>query len=269
MDLLGLMAIPRERLGEGSGVQVVVGGDAADLDRRMALEMAELVADNHRDGRPTVAIVPVGPVGQYAEFARFVNDRGIDCRGVTFVMMDEFLDGHGRWIDHDHPLSFRGFLRRALADVPGLRVVVPDPEDTAGVTRLLEAHGGADVCFGGIGLNGHVAFNEPESVPIDDFAARTCRVVGVAPASRAHMAINLSCDLHLIPEAAVTVGMKEILGARRLSLYASRPWHNGVIRKVLHGPVSAACPASLSRLHAAAGLTVTSEVAEPREVRLR
>ena len=73
----------------------------------------------------------------------------------------------------------------------------------------------------------------------------------------------------MIPLRAVTVGMKEILSSRRLHFYCNRPWHNAVVRRVLHGPVTAACPASLLRTHGDAILTVADFVANPPDIRLR
>jgi glucosamine-6-phosphate deaminase len=276
MDLLRLMAIPRDELGRGTGVRVRVGGDADDLARLMAEEMAALIEGNNRAGRPTLAIVPVGPVGQYPLLADLIVGRRIDCDRVTFLNMDEFLGDDGRWIDPGHPLSFRGFMRRAFLDrLPEAarfrpeNLVFPDPDRPGDVAGLIEERGGVDVCFGGIGLNGHLAFNEPEAVPPDEFAGRATRALEIHPASRAHMAVNLSCALDLIPSRAVTVGMREILSSGWVSLYANRPWQCGVVRQALHGPVTSACPASLIRRHRDAMLTVAECVAEPREVRLR
>jgi glucosamine-6-phosphate deaminase len=149
--------------------------------------------------------------------------------------------------------------------------VFPDPADPSALARLIADRGGVDVCFGGIGLNGHLAFNEPEGADVDveEFAGRPARVLAIAPESRAHMAVNLSCALDLIPRRAVTVGMSEILGARRLSIHANRPWQCGIVRQALHGPVTPRCPASYLRRHRDAWLTVADFVAEPREVCLR
>jgi hypothetical protein len=63
--------------------------------------------------------------------------------------------------------------------------------------------------------------------------------------------------------------MREILAARRLSVYANRPWQCGVVRQALHGPVTPLCPASYLQTHGDAWLTVADYVAEPREVRLQ
>jgi glucosamine-6-phosphate deaminase len=63
--------------------------------------------------------------------------------------------------------------------------------------------------------------------------------------------------------------MKEILGARRLRLYCNRPWQSAVARRVLYGPITPACPASLMRRHPDAMLTVADYVAAPPDIRLR
>lgn len=278
-DLWRLMAITREGLGAGTTVRVRVGGDPDAMARAMAVEMAGLIRESMRHGRPVAAIVPVGPVGQYEPLARIIDRDRLDCSRVTFINMDEFLgddDGGDGWIDPRHPLSFRGFMDRAFYDrlpadarfLPENRIF-PDPGDPEALARLIDDRGGVDVCFGGIGLNGHLAFNEPEDADVDEFAARPARVLAIDPASRAHMAVNLSCALDLIPRRAVTVGMAEILAARRLSIHANRPWQCGIVRQALHGPVTPLCPASYLQRHRDAWLTVADFVAEPREIRLR
>lgn len=276
MDLFQLMSIPAADLGRGTTVRVRNGGEPDLLDRLMAEEMAALIEKSHRAEHPTCLIVPVGPVGQYPILAGLIADRGLNCGQVTFLMMDEFLGDDGRWIDEDHPLSFRGFLQRAFYDrLPpeaGFRPenrLCPDPARPEAVGEWIAERYGVDMAFGGIGLNGHLAFNEPEDVLVEVFAGRPARVVDVAPESRAHMAVNLSCVPELVPKKAVTIGMREILGSKRISLYANRPWQCGVVRQALHGPVTTRCPASLIRRHGNATLTVSSVVAEPRGVVLQ
>ena len=53
------------------------------------------------------------------------------------------------------------------------------------------------------------------------------------------------------------VGMKEILGARKVRFYCNRPWQSVVVRRVLHGPLTANCPASFLQTHRAAVLTLS------------
>jgi glucosamine-6-phosphate deaminase len=76
-------------------------------------------------------------------------------------------------------------------------------------------------------------------------------------------------EIAVIPRRAVTVGMEEILGARRLRLYCNRPWQSAVVRRVLHGQITPACPASLMRTHPDATLTLADYVAAPPDIRLR
>ncbi len=277
MDLWHLMAIPRGELGRGTSVKVRFGGDADNLAHAMAEEMAQVIRSNNAAARPTCLIVPVGPVGQYPILARILAEESLRCDRLSFINMDEFLDEEtGGWIDPAHPLSFRGFMERSFFDrLPprlGFRAenrIFPDPRNLDALAEAIADRGGVDVCFGGIGLNGHLAFNEPESVHPEVFAARPTRIVSLAPESRAHMAVNLSCALDLIPRRAVTIGMKEILAARRISLYANRPWQRGVVRLALHGPVHPSCPASYIQRHPDATLTVSDFVAEAAEVQLR
>lgn len=275
-DLWRIMAIPRDSLEAGSGVRVRVLDDTETLALSMAEEMAQAIRASQVEDRPKCFIVPVGPVGQYAQLARIILEERLDCSRITFINMDEFLDEHGCWIASEHPFSFRGFMDRAFYDrLPpraGFRVenrIFPEPGQPERIAQVIADRGDVDVVFGGIGLNGHLAFNEPEETTVEEFAERTTRVVTVAPETRAHVAVNLSCALGLVPYAAVTVGMREILAARRLCLYANRPWQRGVVRMALHGPVGPGFPASYLQRHHAGELTMTAYVAEAPEVRLQ
>ena len=106
-------------------------------------------------------------------------------------------------------------------------------------------------------------------MPAADFAALPTRVLTLARETRTINSVTVGGEISIIPHRAVTVGMKEILGARRLRLYCNRPWQSSVARRVLHGPITAACPASLMRTHPDASLTVADYVATPPDIRLR
>jgi glucosamine-6-phosphate deaminase len=277
MSLLDLMKIPADRLGGGTDVNVRIVPDADQLILAMATDMADAIRMSSRSGRPVSLIVPVGPVGQYEPLARMIAHENLRCSSVTFINMDEFVDDDARWIDPAHPLSFRGFMDRSFygklpesADFHPENRIFPDPADPEAIDRAIDERGGVAVCFGGIGLNGHIAFNEPEDgVSVEEFARRSARCLALAPASRAHMAVNLSCALDLIPQRAITIGMKQILAARAIRLYANRPWQRGVVRQVLHGPITPACPASYIRSHADAAIVMSRYVSEAPEVCLR
>jgi glucosamine-6-phosphate deaminase len=267
-------------LGKGTPVRVRILGDMAYLGLDLAEAMrGEIVAAN-REGRGATLIVPVGPVEQYPLLARMLNEEKISCRNSVFIGMDEYLTDDDTWLPEDHLLSFRAYLNRkfydlldpALAPPPAQRVF-PDPHDLTAVPRLIAARGGVDACYGGIGITGHIAFNEPpepgEPVSPEAFAALPTRILSLTRETRTINSVTVGGEIAVIPRRAVTVGMKEILGARRLRLYCNRTWQSAVARRVLHGPITPACPASLMRTHPDAILTVADYVAAPPDIRLR
>jgi glucosamine-6-phosphate deaminase len=272
------LTVTAENLGKGTPVKVRTLGDMMSLGQDLAEVLrGEIVAANH-DRRDATFIVPVGPVDHYPILARMINEQRIPCHNVVFIGMDEYLTDADAWIPADHPLSFRGYLQRTFYDLldpalapPPEHRVFPDPSDLSAVPRLIAARGGVDACFGGIGITGHIAFNEPpeESMSVEAFAALPTRVLGLLRETRTINSVTVGGEIAVIPRRAVTVGMKEILGARRLRLYCNRPWQSAVARRVLHGPITPSCPASLMRTHPDASLTVADYVAAPPNIKLR
>lgn len=267
-------------VGRGTPVKVVVVGDMADLACHMAEAMLAEITGAQAAGRTATLIVPVGPVDQFPLLAGMINERGVDCRDVMLINMDEYLDDHDQFIDADHPLSFRRYMNRLFYDrldaklAPRLENrIFPDPNDVEQLGEVIRGRGGIDACFGGIGINGHMAFNEPppeqEQVSPEDFATWPTRVLDLTPHTRTINSVTVGGEIAVIPRRAVTVGMKEILESRRLRFYCNRPWQSAVVRRVLHGPIEAACPASLMRMHKDATLTLTDYVAAKPDIRLR
>jgi len=304
------LTIPAAELGQGTPVKVRVLGDMASIARDVAEAMREEILRAQREGRAATLIVPVGPVDQFPILAKMINDERIDCRDVALINMDEYLTDDDQFVPADHPLSFRGYMDRAFYSLldPALAPrtenrVFPDPRDCDAIQRLIEQRGGVDACFGGIGINGHIAFNEPPEEPtpdpsqegkgsggnvaraatsatpllggagggfsVEQFAALPTRVLSLARETRTINSVTVGGGIEVVPRRAVTVGMKEILGARRLRFYCNRPWQSAGVRRVLHGPITPACPASLLRLHSDAMITVADYVAAPPNIGLR
>jgi len=76
-------------------------------------------------------------------------------------------------------------------------------------------------------------------------------------------------NIDRIPKTAITVGMKEILESRKIRLYLNRSWQSAIVRKMLHGPITSAVPASLVRRHSDVTVTMTEEVTALTEPTLR
>jgi glucosamine-6-phosphate deaminase len=274
------LAITSHNLGRDVAVKVRIKTDMASVAHDLAETMFEEIKRGDASGRGVTMIVPVGPVDQYPILAAKLNQESVSCRNAMFINMDEYLGNDDEWLGIEHPLSFRGYMDRHFYGVlhtalapPIPQRVFPDPRDPQTIARIIAERGGVDVCFGGIGINGHVAFNEPPEneigISTEEFAASTTRVLTLRPETRAINSVTVGGELSLIPERAVTVGMKEILASKRLRFYCNRHWQSGVVRRALHGPLTPECPASFLRTHPDASITMTDYVAASPIIQLR
>lgn len=269
----GIMSIPAEDLGKDSRVAVTIVPDEAELYIHFARAMVDEIDENNTVGKSTSFILPVGPVGQYGPFTGMVRERGIDLSAVSLFFMDEYLTDEDEYIPESHPLSFRGFVRKALTEPlsghpgwdSGRRVYFPDPKKPDEYTRAIGDAGGVDIAFAGVGINGHLAFNEPpepgETVSIDEFIGRRTRALSLSRETKTINSVTAAGGgIFYIPSRAVTVGMHEIFNAEKIMVFMNRFWQKAVIRRMLHGEVTSAFPASLIRTRNNVSVTATEEV---------
>lgn len=264
--------VSESELANNKILPVEILGDAGEVFYEMALEMIEEIKKNNTIGKTTVFICPVGPTGQYPIFVRLVNRERISLKNVYFINMDEYLDDHKQWIDKENPLSFRGFMEREVYNkideslvMPVEQRIFPEPGNEGAIGELIEKLGGVDICFGGVGINGHVAFNEPpeEAMSNEDFKELPTRVLKIAKETIAINAVgSLGGAMKAMPTWCVTVGMKEISSARKIRLYCFRDWHGAVVREAIFGEVSADCPLSLLRDHQDIKITLTQNASK-------
>lgn len=259
----------KERLLESPKMRLYCLEDNEAVFRQMAGQMVQEIEKNKEIGKRTVFICPVGPVGQYPYFVDMVNEKGISLKDVWFINMDEYLDDGKKWVSTDHPLSFRGFMQRQVYGkirpelvMPPEQRIFPDPENTGRIPKLIEELGGVDIAFGGIGINGHVAFNEADgSMTAEGFLALKTRVLAISPETRAANAIgDFAGALEDMPKYCVTVGMWEIAHARNIRLGCFRNWHRAVVRRAGYGDATADFPVTLLRDHEDITLTFTEYV---------
>jgi glucosamine-6-phosphate deaminase len=264
-----------EELERRLGVRATVVADIPALNRRVAAEFADLLEEKTHKGEMLTIIAPVGPL-DYRFFVREVVGRGLSCRALRVVNMDEYLGRNDLYIPRDHPLSFHRFMEetffhrlpeaaRPLAE----NLHFPDPTDPQRTSRLLEEAGGADICWAGFGITGHVAFNDPPAMigepdDLDSFRTCTTRTLTISEASHAQMAMGgTNGNWEIIPKRAVTLGMRELLSAKRLHLTFMRNWHAGLWRRALFGPIITAFPGSLVQDHPNLEVTMTELAARP------
>jgi glucosamine-6-phosphate deaminase len=260
-EVRALLALSPKEVISRAADRLVVCDTIDDLHRRFAREVADEIAGNNAVGKDTRLIVPVGPTGQYPILARIIAEEGIDCSRTWLFFMDEYADEAGHAVPEDHPLSFKGEadrlffsqLRKSSASSapPAERVFFPDETNVGTLAgRIFEA-GGIDTCYGGIGIHGHVAFNEPEP-GVATMGARLVQLNAFTltiNAVRSHVGGNLAC----YPDTAFTLGMREILASRRIRLYCRNgtdfDWANTVLRLALFGEPGDDYPVTHIRNH--------------------
>lgn len=260
----------KERLLTDPKIPLFCMEDNAHVFKQMADQMVEEIEKNNAAGKHTVFICPVGPVGQYPYFVDMVNEKNLSLKDVWFINMDEYLDDEKKWVPKTHPLSFRGFMDRTVYTkirpellMPEEQRVFPDPENVSYIPELIEKLGGVDICFGGIGINGHVAFNEADpSLTNEEFLAQKTRVLEITPETRTANAIgDFNGALEDMPHYCITIGIYEISHARKIRLGCFRNWHRAVVRRAGHGEPTSAFPVSLLQAHPDITLTFTEFVA--------
>jgi glucosamine-6-phosphate deaminase len=147
-----------------------------------------------------------------------------------------------------HPCSNRAFFERYWDTIPGARPVeqfdpkAPDlTHECARMSAALDDAGGLDVAVLGIGMNGHLAFNEPGSD-----RTSTVRQVELHEASRASAR---ACWGEAAPTWGLTLGLRELLGAYSVLVLANGAAKAEIVARALNGAESSDCPASMVRAH--------------------
>ncbi|QEY33163.1 glucosamine-6-phosphate deaminase [Synechococcus sp. RSCCF101] len=155
-------------------------------------------------------------------------------------------------LDAADPGSFAAYVRRQLEEplelppgaCDGPRGEASDPQiEARAYGERVAAAGGLGLQLLGLGLNGHVAFNEPPS-PRDC----TARVVTLSPSTRLSNAGGFDTAA-AVPARAITLGLKEILSARELWLVVNGTAKASVLARALRQPAAADCPASWLQQH--------------------
>lgn len=267
-------SITKEQLGKESKIALEILANEEEVFYEMAREMFDEIKTNNEKGKKTVFICPVGPVGQYRKFVKMVNHYRLNLNDVYIFNMDEYLDDNKNMIFKDNPLSFKGIMDKELyskideeLNVPEENRFFPEPGQEAFIWEKIQELGGVDICFGGIGINGHIAFNEPpepqETIRDEDFKNLPTRILELSRETRVINSVGANRGYYAgMPKYCITIGMKEILSARKLRFYLIRSWQSGVVRQVLHGPVTSKVPASFMQQHADAKLVIAAMVAE-------
>lgn len=259
---------------EKGAIPIDVYKDAEAAFKHMAVEMVEAIEANNAKGKRTLFICPLGPVGQYKYFVKMVNEQKLSLKKVTFINMDEYMEDETHVIAKDHYLSFERIMYEECYNKIDEELIMdksqrifPNPNNRELIEKTIEDHGGVDICFGGIGINGHMAFNEPpeaeDPITEEEYKNLSVRVAKISRETRVVNSMNeYRGAFYKMPKYCVTIGLKQILNSKKVRLYCFRDWHASVIRTASFGPCTMYFPASLLQKHPDARIGISEPLSK-------
>jgi glucosamine-6-phosphate deaminase len=233
-------------------MSVLVFGDSGTASRAAADLIRSVVhgAVTER-GRAALGLsTGATPEKVYANLAVLCRGGELPFRNVITYNLDEYYP-----IQPLDPKSYRSYMHRHLfshVDLPPnhahmLDGTVPEEfaaEHAAQYDRWIAADGGLDLQLLGIGRNGHIGFNEPCDLSVEEALRLPSRLIELHPVTRADAAREFGSVERVIPRA-LTMGVATILGARAVLMLATGAHKAPAVAAALDGPMTASLPASL------------------------
>ena len=201
------------------------------------------------------------PVGTYKQLVEWYNKGDIDFSEVTTVNLDEY-----RGLPKEHPESYWSFMHRNLFDHVNIRpeaINLPDgtnmdaDAECARYDAVIHNVGGVDLQLLGIGNNGHIAFNEASD-----------HLIAVAHTEKlTESTINANARFFEkkedVPTMAITMGMGDILAAKKVVLAATGlakvPAIKGLI---MDDVITTQNPSTMLKMHEDAVVVIDRELAD-------
>ena len=187
------------------------------------------------------------PLGTYKQLIEWYEKGDIDFSKVTSVNLDEYVG-----LDGSNDQSYRYFMNKNFFEHINIDInntFVPNgcAIDLAGECKRYDEHiaelGGIDLQLLGIGLDGHIGFNEP-----DKYFVKSTHVVDLHESTiKANSRFFASEDE--VPKKAITMGMVSIMQAKKILLIASGKEKRDILEKAFYGPITPEIPASILQLH--------------------
>ncbi|MBQ7901688.1 MAG: glucosamine-6-phosphate deaminase [Clostridia bacterium] len=187
------------------------------------------------------------PLGTYANLAKKCDDGEVDFSNVTSVNLDEYAG-----LDGTNDQSYRYFMDTNLFSKINIcpeKTHVPNgcaddlAKEGARYDELIASLGGIDLQLLGIGLDGHIGFNEP-----DDFFTKETHEVELDP-STIEANARFFASKEDVPTKAITMGMMSIMQAKKILLIANGKNKKDILDKAFSGPITPQVPASILQLH--------------------
>lgn len=172
--------------------------------------------------KPFILGLPTGGtvVDMYANLRLFYKEGLLSFKNVVTFNMDEYVG-----LPQDHPQSYHSYMRQNLfneVDIPPQNIHILNGQaadlakECADYENAIAMAGGIDLFLGGVGRNGHIAFNEPGSA----FNTRT-RLVELTPSTIEANSRFFLNDVHRVPRQALSVGIGTVTDAKEILFLAS------------------------------------------------
>lgn len=220
-----------------------------DTYEKMSLLAANMIASQVILKPKSILGLATGstPLGTYECLAEKYRNGEIDFSEVTTINLDEYAG-----LPADNDQSYRYFMNTNLFSKINVRpekTFVPDgcATDLAKECEAYDARiqelGGIDIQLLGIGLDGHIGFNEP-----DDVFVKETHLVTLDP-STIEANARFFASIDDVPRQAVTMGMMSIMQAKKVLLIANGKNKQEILKQSFFGPVTPRVPASILQLH--------------------
>ncbi|MBP5278195.1 MAG: glucosamine-6-phosphate deaminase [Prevotella sp.] len=212
--------------------------------QQMSVWAAEHVIKRINEAQPTeekpfVLGLPTGssPEGMYACLVKACKEGRVSFRNVITFNMDEYVG-----LAEDHPESYHSFMARNLFDhvdikkenVHILNGNAPDlEEECAHYEQMILDAGGIDLFIGGIGPDGHIAFNEPCS----SLSSRTRQKTLTTDTIIANCRF-FDNDVNKVPKSALTVGVGTVMDAKEVMILVNGHHKARALQAAVEGPVT-------------------------------
>lgn len=248
-------------------MRVIIKEDSTGVGAWAAKHIASGIRQAAEEQRSFVLGLATGstPLQTYGELVRMHKEEGLSFAHVTTFNMDEYVG-----LPEDHSESYHTFMWKHLfshIDINPQNVHIPNGnaedllQECADYERKILDAGGIDLFLGGIGVDGHIAFNEPFS----SLSSRT-RLIDLTVETRIVNSRFFGGDVNAVPKQAVTVGVATVCDAKQVVILATGYAKADAIKQTIEGEVSHVCTASALQLHADSIIVCDEQACEQLKV---
>jgi glucosamine-6-phosphate deaminase len=210
----------------------------------------KIISFNPGPGKHFVLGLPTGstPIGMYRKLIEFYNKGELSFKYVTTFNMDEYVNIPTHHPESYHSFMWTNFFKHIDIDPKNAHILDGNASDLVkecdDFEEKIKAAGGVDLFIGGIGPDGHIAFNEPGS----SLSSRT-RIKSLAVDTIMANARFFDGDISKVPKAALTVGVGTVMDAKEVMIIITGAHKSFALYKAVEEGVSHMWTVSAFQMH--------------------